>query len=84
VEEHPTDQLWCVSSAGFEYESNFHFLVLAMATRLFGQFQSNVEVRDWFIKAIRGENLEPLVDFIILAEFDIDTGHLFPYFSDEM
>lgn len=45
-----------------------------MAAKLFSSFNPSFEDSNWNIKSRRGSNCEPLVDYIILAEFDIDTG----------
>ena len=45
-----------------------------MAGKLFKNLELSFEDTKWSIKATRGEEAEPLIDFIVLAEFDIDTG----------
>ncbi len=47
-----------------------------MVDRLFGTIESSKgSEMPWDIKCFRGENAEQLVDYVILAEFDIDTGY---------
>lgn len=45
-----------------------------MAGRLFDNIDLNCDDSQWKIKGIRGVDAEPLIDYIVLAEFDIDTG----------
>ena len=47
-----------------------------MAGKLFGNFEPSFEDNRWSIENKRGSNCEPLIDYIVLAEFDIDTGNL--------
>lgn len=47
-----------------------------MAGRLFGNFEPSFEDNRWSIRNKRNNNYEQLVDYIVLAEFDIDTGKI--------
>jgi hypothetical protein len=42
--------------------------------RLFGVISSKDSNMPWDINSVRGDYAEPLVDYVVLAEFDIDTG----------
>jgi hypothetical protein len=44
------------------------------AVKLFENLEPSFEDTKWKIKATRGDQAEPLIDYIVLAEFDIDTG----------
>jgi hypothetical protein len=46
------------------------------AVKLFQNLEPSFEDTKWKIKTTRGEQAEPLIDYIVLAEFDIDTGQL--------
>jgi hypothetical protein len=50
-----------------------------MAGRLFGNLEPSFEDTKWKIRAKRGADAERLIDYIVLAEFDIDTGRSVPF-----
>lgn len=45
-----------------------------MASRVFERMQSTYYDTRWSVRDTRGGKTESLVDYIVLAEFDIDTG----------
>jgi hypothetical protein len=45
-----------------------------MAARIFERMHSSYTDCQWTVRECRGENAEPLIAHIVLAEFDIDTG----------
>lgn len=50
-----------------------------MANKLFGNFEPSFEDNRWNIKNKRSNKAEQLIDYIVLAEFDIDTGSTVRY-----
>jgi hypothetical protein len=45
-----------------------------MAGRLFENLEPSFEDTKWKVRGKRGADAERLIDYIVLAEFDIDTG----------